>query len=402
LYLDDYYIIGIAMNNNLMLVATDGVTLNMLAELVYDVEENRNVRNRFPDVHLRALEDFCFTLYWAGGVVLDKNIWESLKNHDFIELISKASNNTAILHLPNDMPSLTEIVNDTTVRKGIEDHLIVLDRAIEDQPVFWRQFTQSDYAKHGKVIHKGIFEEDPSVIRFMKPYLSNSELMGKIPSKAIKHGVEFLRESQPQNEETDKILAEYIKRSYLTHISIGWNYSLHYAINNVAYMPAPTRVSAWFSSSKTRLQKNQTILKNLYLPYFLERLLRKFPNYRVQPEEFVKILIDFCLDPQEIDRKAQKLFRDLIQNENENDFKKEADKIATSIERIRAGQPRDQFSIGLSTPVSILCQGEPPVLWQKINPRWWMRDFFRHDSQDFDNEISKKLRRLFPSTFNDY
>ncbi|OGO36932.1 MAG: hypothetical protein A2W35_10035 [Chloroflexi bacterium RBG_16_57_11] len=387
------------MDKMLTSVVIDGVTLNMVAELVYDLQENRDVRVKWSNVHLRALEDLCFALYWAGMITLDKNMWVSPTNRAFIELLQKTSNNTAIQYL--EIPKLEDVVkNDSEVRYGIMEQLPVLDRAVRDQPQYWKQFTQSDYIKFGKIKEGSPHAKDLSFVKFNKDYLTNPDLLERIPNEAVEFGIRSIKESRPADDVSYNILAEFVRRLYVTHISIGWNYFKQSASKNADYMSAPTRVSVWLSASESKLQEYQSRIRKLFLPYFLDRFLVCFPDQPTQPIEFADILVDFCLNPKPIDREAQKLFRELMHITSPKKLKKEFDNIYTRIVRISSGEQRDQIGFGLSGQlISGQIQGEPPMWVEKLNYRWWLRYFFRHDNSLVWSRINFKLNKIFPGTF---
>lgn len=173
----------------------DGVTLNHVGEVVYDIEETRAYRRLCPRVYENALKELVFALFVADRIWINPRTWNRLAEpedpHEPNRMVALELSRAAksLVDCPKSVADVfRSTIPQETISNRAGDRVLSLYIDYLNDPFYrsatelsWRHLFERDYLKEHKA-HPEFFERRaaPTDYKFRDAYLKSTKAFGAI------------------------------------------------------------------------------------------------------------------------------------------------------------------------------------------------------------------------------
>jgi len=398
-------------------VVRDGIALNGVAHVVYDVEETRVSRMTWPDFYYRLLRELLTTLFMTRSLGINESLWEQPATRQLRRDLS------AVLR-PISLPTtrLEDDILDENIRQGIKTHLGMLSDSVRVFQESWKQLVVTDFESY--VAGDACFDDPPKdateVVFTKKRYLKDSELLDLVPEEVVTTCVQWVVGKYPRygRQRHRDVVAEFVKRLIPTHVAIAWQYQRSCELQEAPtdYFPSGPRAKL---VERSRHKFPPESIRQYVTPYLLDRFLMRFDGKTTEEisSDFFPMLVEFCLAPEGDLEVAARQYADRFLNMRDDPgaWQKEASRLENEVKRLRPDRwvdltveipvyffgDRSGAGARLDFRVPLPLSGKvKKAVTKKLNSLWWIQQSGGgHQPNDVGKAVRVRLSKMFPNSF---
>ena len=376
-------------------VVLEGITIQHVGELLFDLDVTRNLRSICKDSYIQALEDFTFAVIFGDYFSVSEKLSQ----------VGEDSPGEPILRRFKDF--FVPVENDSTLkpediisskypglRHRVKEYLKILENALNLLIKQWENWIIREAISYlGN--DQSLWGNDPINFVFSKkphPYFHDINLQSYIPINFINKLSKIV--NNKANPDGIPIIAikEFVTRSTLTHVTIMSWYEravLKSKATSVTTLPFPTRSSLISLKSKRIIVDR---IKNIVVPYLLHKSLDGLTSR----EQYLNRLEDIR------DTKTIKKIRDRLSisiEELKQGDNRAAKKLFDEINehsRFMSGDKVDQVSLNQVTLKTKVFDISINLNWVFNRNRYFIRRLIREYNEKVYLQTEDRIKRVFP------
>ena len=263
-------------DNNELVVALDGITVQHAAELLFDTAVDSTVRAQCPDAYLQSLGDLVFALLCGHRFATSARIPTSPNRPDrpAAEIIKDAFKDRLIP--VGGIPTPEDILNDPTRLRLLKKDLEYLVPALDLKRVAWEDFIRREtalYLGNDDTLRRQL--AGSQYVFGGTHYTSRRQLLAMVPEAFILALMPCVKSTAPRLI-SDAAMREFITRVAVTHLLFYWDNEASaepILASGGVRLPHETRALLRYVQMKGELPK--AVLKRAVAPHALKYVLSK-------------------------------------------------------------------------------------------------------------------------------
>lgn len=262
------------------MIALDGLSINSVGELLFELTETSRVRRLYPDEYLRALEDLVFSVLFAERIFVPTKVPLVANVGVGEQVVTEIA--SACERLGKESLGPLPVLEQPHLRRQLVRHLQAFSTSFASEPSGWKLWALRESHAYLKPnpSHRG---SDPARFEFPEKkegYLDDRRLLDMVPVACI-NALESALDAGPYSPAQDcpsEVKAEFFRRIVITHLAISVAYFQRFGSSAKAssfYLPYSTRISL---TSEQSLSRAYAEAESVVAPELVSRLKPFFGN----------------------------------------------------------------------------------------------------------------------------